>query len=208
MNIKFILLALLLIKPIMSTAETRGSTINRENSMSKPDFTTTLTPLEREELMTTIKIAIKVLNDNNLLEEQKESKFFDSFNYKYPKNGPIDKVFLTKNLFLKLTLTKNSKDRIAWNSGNISFDHKRFNTNDLTTLFTSEDFTKELDLTFEEKNKKVIVVNGKELGSFYLYNYHWKLNPKLKVMFRVHNKFFIEQDDYPKNFFLVGFQLE
>jgi hypothetical protein len=208
MNIKFILLTLLLIKPIISTGATKGSTITGENSMAKPNFTNRLTPPEREELMTTIKIAIRVLNDNNLLEEQKESKFFDSFSYKYPKNGPIDKVSLTKNLFLKLNLTKNNKDGIAWNSGNISFDHNRFNTNELTTLFTAEDFTEELDLIFEEKNKKVIVSNGKELGSFYLYTYHWKLNPKLKVMFRVHNKFFIEKDDYPRDFFLVSFQLE
>lgn len=208
MDIKFILLALLLINPIIGSAETKALTINEESTVSKPYFSNALTSQQRKELITTIKIAMGILNDNNLLEKQKTLKFFDSFKYIYPKNGPIDRAYLTKNLFLKLTLKKKNEDKVIWNSGYISFDYKRFNVNELTTLFTPKDFTQVLDLVFEKKNKEVIKYNGKEIASFYLYTYHWKLKPKLKVMFRVQNNFFIEKDDYPRNFFAVELELD
>lgn len=207
MKIRYSLLILVLLFPLVSKSGQNTLPTHRENVMSKPDYTNTLTPQERADLITTIKILMKILVDNALLEEQKESKFFDALEPFYPKNGPMNAFFMSKKGLLNVTLRNSSKDKIIWNSGGISFDHERFNTNELRTLFTPDDFDKALDLTFEKANKEIVEYKGKEVGSYYLYTYHWKLNHKLKVMFRVQDNFYIKEDNYPRDFYMIDMEL-
>lgn len=208
MSIKYSLLILALLFPLVSKSEQNTLTAHRENIMSKPDFTNALTPQERADLITAIKILMKILVDNTLLEEQKESKFFDAFNVSYPKNGPINRASLTKKDLLVLGLFNDAKDKVIWSRGGITFDYKRFNTDELRTLFTPDDFDKALDLTFEKANKEIIEYKGKEIGSYHQYTYHWKLNNKLKVMFRVQDNFYIKEDNYPRDFYMVDMVLD
>lgn len=208
MKIRYSLLIVALLLPLVSKGEQNTLTVRRENVMSKPDFTNALTPQERTDLITAIKIAMKILVDNTVLEEQKESKFFDSFKSSYPKNGPMDYAELSKNRLLVLTFNNHRKDKVIWSSGSISFDLKRFKTNDLRTLFTPDDFDKLLDLTFEGVNKETVEYNGKEVGSYYLYTYHWKLNKRLKVMFRVQDSFYIKEDNYSRDFYMIDMILD
>lgn len=208
MKIRYSLLILALLFPLVSKSEQNTLTMHRENTMSKPDFTNALTPQERADLITTIKLAMRILVDNTLLEEQKESRFFDSFRVSYPKHGPINRTTLTKGGVLILSFLNDSKDSIIWSSGGISFDHKRFNTDELRTLFTPDEFDKVLDLTFEKVNKEIVEYQGKEVGSYYLYTYHWKLNSKLKVMFRVQDNFYIKEDNYPRDFYMIDMVLD
>lgn len=176
--------------------------------MSKPDFTNSLTEQERVDLITTIKVTMQIVVDNSLLEEQGKTKFFDLFEPFYPKNGPMSAFFMSKKELLKVTLRNSSKDKIIWNRGSIGFDYNSFDINELRTLFVPDDFDKLLDLTFEKVNKEIVEYEGKEVGSYYLYTYHWKLNNKLKVMFKVNDNLYIKEDNYPRDFFMIDIVLD
>lgn len=208
MKIRYSLLILALLFPLVSKSEQNTLTAHRENIMSKPDYTNALTPQERADLIATIKIAMQILVNNSLLEEQKESKFFNSFDVSYPKVGQVDSTVFTKKDLLELYFNNFNKDKIIWSSGGIAFDNKRFNTEELRTLFTPDDFDKELNLVFERANKETVEYKGKEIGSYYLYTYHWKLNNKLKVMFRVQDNFYIKEDNYPRDFYMIDMALD
>ncbi|KEQ00706.1 MULTISPECIES: hypothetical protein [Snodgrassella] len=208
MKIRYSLLILALLFPLVSKSEQNTLTAHRENIMSKPDYTNALTPQERADLIATIKIAMQILVNNSLLEEQKESKFFNSFDVSYPKVGQVDGTVFTKKDLLELYFNNFNKDKIIWSSGGIAFDNKRFNTEELRTLFTPDDFDKELNLVFERANKETVEYKGKEIGSYYLYTYHWKLNNKLKVMFRVQDNFYIKEDNYPRDFYMIDMALD
>lgn len=193
--------------PTFSQSEPTIPSMDEESIMSRPDFTNSLTVEERDFLIKTIKITIRVLADNDHMEELKESKLFNSFNYSYPKQGVEDGIVFNKDKLLSLYFNNNNKNEITWTSAGITFDINRFN-NKLMTLFTSDDFDKLLDLTFEGVNKEIVEYNGKEIGSYYLYTYHWKLNKKLKVMFRVQDNFYIKEDDYPRDFYMIDMVLD
>ena len=71
MKIRYSLLILALLFPLVSKSEQNTLTAHRENIMSKPDYTNALTPQERADLIATIKIAItfaaSVIESENIL---------------------------------------------------------------------------------------------------------------------------------------------
>lgn len=200
------LLSLIFLFPLVSNSEPNNLNSLSKNILTKSVYITDLSSQERADLITTINLAINVLLDNMLLEELKKSDFFDSYDYFYPKTGPVESINFHKNGLLTLSFKNHSTDIVKFLSNEviISFDKR---TDKLKTLFTPYHFDKLLNLTYETVDKITIERNG-EIGSFYLYSYNSKLNNKLKAKFSVINDFYIKENKYPKNFWLIELKLD
>lgn len=177
----------------------------QENVMSQNE----LTQQEKIEVKNAIVGAIKVINDNNAMDEQ--VKFFGKdtlYAPKSPKAPILERVF-EKGELITLDFIKN-KDGL-WNKVVIFFpSYKRLT---IKTEFDEKYFTQEMGLTFDKLSEHTIqhsASDGMEAYETkeYTFDYHWTLNSKIKVSFNVRPEDVLKNEKFPSNFTIVTINRE
>lgn len=164
---------------------------------------TVLTLKEKAEFIDTFIATVKVLVDNNTMNDQTENLgVYVPFS---PKVGPTKKCSFKQQGLLTVTFNR-VDDQTPWNNASIIFD--KGNLEKISTQFQLEDFTDLLSLKLDNISKeasKVYGSDGKELQYFYYaYKYTYLPDDKIKVVFRVNIDKFVQEDKYPKNFYMVN----
>lgn len=164
-----------------------------------------LTQQEKIDVKNAIVGAIKVINDNDSMDEQ--IKFFGKdtlYASKSPKAHILRKIFKKDKLFM-LVLDKRN-ERTPWNQGLISF--LSYKQQPIETVFSESDFTQVMKLTFDKLSEHTVQHSASDdMEAYetkeYTFDYHWTLNHKIKVSFSARPEDVLKNQKLPRNFIVV-----
>lgn len=169
-----------------------------ENVMSQNE----LTEQEKIDVKNAIISAIKIINDNDGMENQTgvlgEGRLFLP---KSPK-APILIMDFEKNTFFKVSLRR-VNEQSPWSEAFIYFPP--YNRSSIETKFAESDFNNVMGLTFDKISENTIqhsASNGMDAYETkeYTFDYHYKLNNKVKVIFKVRPEDVLRNEKFPSNF--------
>lgn len=161
-----------------------------------------LTEQEKIELKNAIMGTIKVISDNDAMEEQ--AKFFGEdtlYAPKSPKAPIVDLIFQKDNLFRVNFIRK--AESSPWNEASIYFPFIKLSS--IETRFNEQDFNNVMGLAFDKISEHIIqhsASNGMEAYETkeFTFDYHYKLNNKIKVIFNVRPEDLLRNEKFPSNF--------
>lgn len=169
-----------------------------------------LTVQERTELKNAVIGAIKVINDNNAMEDQK--KFFGEDTLYVPKSpkAPILIMIFKKDNLFKVNLNRKT-EQSPWTLASIYFSPNQRSS--IETKLEENDFNNVMGLAFDKISEHTIqhsASNGMDAYETkeYTFDYHYKLNNKIKVIFKVRPEDVLKNEKFPSNFTVVTISRE